>query len=194
MTIRFYYDVEDHLIVMESSDQRWYVGTDESGSPRVVFNVHGTVVKTIDRTPFGELVEDSLPLLYIAVDFQGGIFNPHTGFIHYGNRVYDPHIKQWLTPQWEHLVTRLEKPQDIFIYRFRNNDPISVDNQQRYMTGEFAECNYHFKNSELDYFLTAVSICDTSNNENLYFYLVDNLKKLHLVQINSFTQNHRYII
>ena len=94
------------------------------------------MIKTLERTPFGQLVEDSLPSLYVAVDFRGGIVNPHTGFLHFGSRVYDPYIKQWLTPKWEHLVTKLETPQDIFIYRFHNNDPISIDNQQRYMTSK----------------------------------------------------------
>ena len=121
-----------------------YVGSDETGTPLVIFNVHGVVIKSTERTPFGRLIRDTDPSIYVAVDFRGGIITPHTGFIHYGSRVYDPSIIQWLTPEWEHLVTHLNKPQDVFIYRFRNNDPISIDNQQRYMTSELVNCSYEF--------------------------------------------------
>ena len=139
-TIRIYYDVNDHMIAMESPDQRWYVAADENGSPMVVFNVHGTVVKLIERSPFGKLVQDTDPSVYIAIDFRGGILTPHTGLVHFASRVYDPSIGQWLTPEWESLALQLRKPQDVFIYRFRNNDPINTDKQQGYMTSKCFYC------------------------------------------------------
>jgi RHS repeat-associated protein len=129
-----YYDVNDHLIAVESPEQRWYVASDETGTPLVVFNVHGSVIKLTERTPFGSTVLDTESTVYIGVDFRGGILSPHTGMIHFGGRVYDPSIAQWLTPEWEHLVSRLKNPQDIFVYRFRGNDPISIETEPRYMT------------------------------------------------------------
>ena len=142
-TLRMYYDVNDHLIAVESPEQRWYVASDETGTPLVVFNVHGSVMKLTERTPFGSTVVDTDPSVYIGVDFRGGILSPHTGMIHFGGRVYDPSIAQWLTPEWEHLVSRLQNPQDIFVYRFRGNDPISVDSEPRYMTSNFNSFIYH---------------------------------------------------
>jgi len=133
-TVRLHYDDNDHLISMETPDQRWYVATDENGTPLVVFNVHGTVVKLVERTPFGRLIQDSDPGVYIGVDFRGGIVNPHTGLVHFGDRVYDPTIAQWLTPEWERLATHLRRPQDVFLYRFHNNDPVNSDNKLDYMT------------------------------------------------------------
>lgn len=135
-TLRLYYDVSDHLIAVESPEQRWYVASDEVGTPVVVFSVHGTVAKMTEREPFGLTVLDTDPSLYIGVDFRGGILSPHTGLVHFAGRVYDPSIAQWLTPEWEHLVSQLDQPQDIFVYRFRGNDPVSVDNEPRYMTSE----------------------------------------------------------
>ncbi len=135
-TVRLHYDDNDHLISMETPDQRWYVATDENGTPLVVFNVHGTVVKLVERTPFGRLIQDSDPGVYIGVDFRGGIVNPHTGLVHFGDRVYDPTIAQWLTPEWERLATHLRRPQDVFLYRFHNNDPVNSDNKLDYMTSK----------------------------------------------------------
>ena len=135
-TLRMYYDVDDHLIAVESPEQRWYVASDETGTPLVVFNVHGSVVKLTERTPFGSTVVDTQSAVYIGVDFRGGILSPHTGMIHFGGRVYDPSIAQWLTPEWEHLVSRLDNPQDIFVYRFLGNDPIGTHTQPRYMTSK----------------------------------------------------------
>lgn len=133
-TLRMYYDVNDHLIAVESPEQRWYVASDETGTPLVVFNVHGSVMKLMERTPFGSTVLDTESGVYIGVDFRGGILSPHTGMVHFGGRVYDPSIAQWLTPEWEHLVSRLKNPQDIFVYRFHGNDPVSVERETRYMT------------------------------------------------------------
>lgn len=41
-----------------------------------------------------------------------------------------------MTPAWELLATKLTTPTDVFIYRFRNNDPINGhgDREPRYMT------------------------------------------------------------
>jgi hypothetical protein len=66
--------------------------------------------------------------------------------IHFGGRVYDPSIAQWLTPEWEHLVSRLKNPQDIFVYRFRGNDPISIDTEPRYMTSNI-QISFIFKSN-----------------------------------------------
>lgn len=142
-TLRMYYDVSDNLMAVESPEQRWYVAGDEVGTPLVVFNVHGSVVKMTERTPFGMVVHDTDPSLYIGIDFHGGILNPHTGLIHFGSRVYDPVIAQWLTPGWEHLVSSLQKPQDIFVYRFRSNDPVNVDLHPRYMSSKSSK-SWHF--------------------------------------------------
>ena len=153
-TLRMYYDVNDHLIAVESPEQRWYVASDETGTPLVVFNVHGSVMKLTERTPFGSTVVDTDPSVYIGVDFRGGILSPHTGMIHFGGRVYDPSIAQWLTPEWEHLVSRLQNPQDIFVYRFRGNDPISVDSEPRYMTSNF---NSFINHMTMQLLITSIS-------------------------------------
>ncbi|XP_052737903.1 teneurin-m isoform X4 [Bicyclus anynana] len=133
-TIRFLYDQKDFLTCIETEDQRFYVATDHNGSPLVIFDVNGEIIKEIKRSPFGKIVKDTNPGFYLPIDFQGGIFDYNTNLVHLENRLYDPVVGQWMTPSWEHLATKLSLPTDIFIYRFRNNDPINRDQNVPYMT------------------------------------------------------------
>ncbi|XP_039745810.1 teneurin-m isoform X3 [Pararge aegeria] len=133
-TIRFLYDQRDFLTCIETEDQRFYVATDHNGSPLVIFDVNGEIIKEIKRSPFGKIVKDTNPGFYLPVDFQGGIFDYNTNLVYLENRLYDPVVGQWMTPSWEHLATKLSLPTDIFIYRFRNNDPINRDQNVPYMT------------------------------------------------------------
>ncbi|XP_047517740.1 teneurin-m isoform X4 [Pieris napi] len=133
-TVRFLYDQRDFLTCIETEDQRFYVATDHNGSPLAVFDVNGEIVKEIKRTPFGKIVKDTNPGFYVPVDFQGGLLDFNTNLIYLENRLYDPFVGQWMTPNWEHLATKLSLPTDIFIYRFRNNDPINRKQNVPYMT------------------------------------------------------------
>ncbi|XP_049888088.1 teneurin-m isoform X2 [Pectinophora gossypiella] len=133
-TVRFLYDQRDFLTCIETEDQRFYVATDHNGSPLVVFDVNGEIIKEIKRSPFGKIIKDSNPGFYVPVDFHGGIFDYNTNLIYLENRLYDPVVGQWMTPSWEHLATKLSLPTDIFIYRFKNNDPINKNQNVPYMT------------------------------------------------------------
>ncbi|XP_045521561.1 teneurin-m isoform X3 [Pieris brassicae] len=133
-TVRFLYDQRDFLVCIETEEQRFYVATDHNGSPLAVFDVNGEIVKEIKRTPFGKIVKDTNPGFYVPVDFQGGILDYNTNLIYLENRLYDSFVGQWMTPNWEHLATKLSLPTDIFIYRFRNNDPINKKQNVPYMT------------------------------------------------------------
>ncbi|VVC91201.1 unnamed protein product [Leptidea sinapis] len=133
-TIRYLYDQRDFLACIETEDQRFYVATDHNGSPLVVFDVNGEIVKEIKRSPFGKIVKDSNPSFYVPIDFQGGVLDYGTNLVYLDNRLYDPVVGQWMTPSWEHLATKLSLPTDIFIYRFRNNDPINQNQKVPYMT------------------------------------------------------------
>lgn len=133
-TIRYLYDQRDFLTCIEIEDKRLYVATDQNGSPLVVFDVEGEIVKEIKRSPFGKIMRDSKPELYVPIDFHGGIYDYTTNLIHLETRLYDPVVGQWMTPSWEHLANKLHLPTDIFIYRFKNNDPINKNQNIPYMT------------------------------------------------------------
>ena len=82
-------------------------------------------MKQIKRTPFGKVVKDTNTEFYVPVDFFGGIVDPNTNLIYIKDRLYDPTIGQWMTPDWERLANNMILPNDVFIYRFRINDPIN---------------------------------------------------------------------
>ncbi|CAH2062763.1 unnamed protein product, partial [Iphiclides podalirius] len=133
-TVRFLYDQRDFLTCIETEEQRFYVATDHNGSPLVVFDVNGEIVKEVKRSPFGKIVKDTNPGFYVPVDFHGGLLEYNTNLVYLDNRLYDPVVGQWMTPSWEHLATKLSLPTDIFIYRFNNNDPINKNQNVPYMT------------------------------------------------------------
>jgi len=80
------------------------------------------------RTPFGRTMHDSNPNVELPIDFHGGILEKHTRLIHFGDRVYDPVLGQWMTPDWEDLGINIHSPFDIFSYRFMNNNPMKIKN------------------------------------------------------------------
>jgi RHS repeat-associated protein len=135
-TNRLMYDERQVLIGIETSDKRYYVATDQNGSPVAVFDTTGVLIKQITRTPFGKVIKDTNPKLFIPVDFHGGLLDPHTGLVYLRRRLYDPVVGQWMTPAWEELANKLTTPTDVFIYRFNNNDPINKGGPVTYMSGK----------------------------------------------------------
>ncbi|XP_055383652.1 teneurin-m isoform X3 [Condylostylus longicornis] len=133
-TMKLLYDDRDMLVAIEDSEQqRFYVACDQNGSPLAFFNIEGKIIKEMKRTPFGKIIKDTNPSLFVPVDFHGGILDPVTGLVYVENRLYDPTVGQWMTPLWETLATEMSLPTDVFIYRFHNNDPINPKNPMQYM-------------------------------------------------------------
>ncbi|XP_011495587.1 PREDICTED: teneurin-m [Ceratosolen solmsi marchali] len=133
-TFRFLYDSREFLMAVETSEQRFYVATDQNGSPLALFDTNGNLYKEMRRTPFGKIIRDTNPDFYLPIDFHGGLFDPNTKLVYLNKRLYDPTVGQWMTPAWEQMANELTTPTDIFIYRFRNNDPINLKQNVEYMT------------------------------------------------------------
>ena len=59
----------------------------------MVFNRYGEVVREIMRSPYGHIIYDSQPYMYLPVSYAGGILDATTDLVHMprGN-VYDPLI------------------------------------------------------------------------------------------------------
>lgn len=133
-TFTFLYDSRNYLMTVETSEQRFYVATDQNGSPLALFDTNGNLVKEMRRTPFGKIIKDTNPDFYLPIDFHGGLFDPNTKLIYLNKRLYDPTVGQWMTPAWEQMANELTTPTDIFIYRFRNNDPVNLNLDVKYMT------------------------------------------------------------
>lgn len=134
-TLLCIYDEEETLISLiskrgEAEGIRYYVATDQNRAPLALFNDHGKLIKEIHRTPFGKVVRESSPEIYVPIGFYGGIVDRHTGLVFINGRPYDPTIGQWMVPDWLSHPSKLRVPTDIFTYRFRKNDPITPPHVQ----------------------------------------------------------------
>ena len=134
MTQKLTYDHNDHLLIIETSDEQLYVACDQLGSPVLLFKANGNVVKHIKYGPFGEVMEDSQPSMNIPIGYRGGLASVHSTLLHMPEgRIYDPSITQWLQPDWKSLMSPLQTPFQLSLYRFQNNNPLSTG-AQAYMT------------------------------------------------------------
>nr|CAH7727154.1 unnamed protein product [Callosobruchus chinensis] len=122
------YDPRGHLIYAQVYRHKYYVASDQCGTPIMIFNQYGEGIREIMRSPYGHIVYDSNPYLYLPIDFCGGILDQVTSLVHMPNgKVYDPLIGQWMSPLWENVVERVPTPTYLHLYRFNGNDPINVE-------------------------------------------------------------------
>lgn len=120
------YDERGFLLQLRLNNRdALYVACDQAGSPTLVFDRHGEALKEVYRGPYGHIIYDSAPLLYVPVDFRGGILDPLTGLVHFGERIYDSLMGRWMTPQWERAL-RLRDVRDLHLYQFNRNDPVNL--------------------------------------------------------------------
>lgn len=56
--------------------------------------------------------------------------------VHFGERVYDPVLGQWMTPGWETLINEFTSPFNIFSYRYINNNPTNPTNNMPVQHGD----------------------------------------------------------
>ncbi|XP_055927054.1 teneurin-m-like isoform X4 [Argiope bruennichi] len=126
-TTSFLYDDRGFLLFMLVNKETYYIATDHNGSPLLVFDRKGDNVKEVHRGPYGHVLFDSNPHFYLPIDFQGGILDPLTGMLHFGEMIYDSLAGQWLTPKWDEILYHITSPQHLHLYRFNKNDPINID-------------------------------------------------------------------
>ncbi|XP_052873882.1 teneurin-a [Anopheles cruzii] len=126
------YDDRGSLVYAQVYRYRYYIATDQCGTPVMIFNQYGEGIREIMRSPYGHIVYDSNPYLYMPIDFCGGILDQVTSLVHMPDgKVYDPLIGQWMTPNWEHVDQRISKPTKLHLYRYNGNDPINPAHQLR---------------------------------------------------------------
>jgi RHS repeat-associated protein len=91
----YYYDEDGLLYALQRGGSFYYVATDQAGSPRVVTDATGAVVKSLAYDSFGVLTSDSDPGFELPFGFAGGIADPVTGLVHFGFRDYEPESGRW---------------------------------------------------------------------------------------------------
>ena len=92
---RFEYTVGHTPTSFTQGGQKYYVQSDHLGSPRVITDSSGQVIKTLRYDSYGNITEDSNPAFEIPFGFAGGLYDSDTKLIRFGYRDYDPETGRW---------------------------------------------------------------------------------------------------
>ncbi len=90
-----YYDTAGLLIAIERGGTRYYVATDQVGTPRVVTNDSGVIVKVLAVDSFGRILTDTNPAFTLPLGYAGGLADAVSGLVHFGRRDYDVTSGRW---------------------------------------------------------------------------------------------------
>jgi RHS repeat-associated protein len=116
---RFYYDDYGLLYAMRQGAAWFYVACDQMGTPQVVADAAGAVVKQITWDSYGNLLSDSNPAMFMPIGFVGGIVDPDVGLIRFGLRDYEPASGRWATRD----PALFQGGSNLYAYAF--NDPVN---------------------------------------------------------------------
>uniref|UniRef100_A0AAX7SZ72 Teneurin transmembrane protein 3 n=1 Tax=Astatotilapia calliptera TaxID=8154 RepID=A0AAX7SZ72_ASTCA len=132
----FYYDLQGHVFAMEiSSGEEFYIACDNTGTPLAVFSNNGLLLKQVQYTAYGEVYFDSNPDFVLVIGFHGGLYDPLTRLLHFGDRDYDIPAGRWTTPDISTWTRVGKDPQPFNLYMFQGNNPISKIHQvKEYVT------------------------------------------------------------
>lgn len=72
-----------------------HIVTDHLGSPRLVVDASGAVLKRVDYDAFGNVVLDTAPTIDLPFGFAGGMADPDHELIRFGVRDYQPSSGRW---------------------------------------------------------------------------------------------------
>jgi RHS repeat-associated protein len=117
----YFYDDEGALHGFERGGDRYAVGADQVGTPRVVTDSTGVVVKSVERDSWGRVLADSDPGFELALGFAGGIEDPDTGLVRFGLRDYDPAAGRWTARDPSFFAGS-----PFNLYSYAANDPVSL--------------------------------------------------------------------
>lgn len=92
---------------MERNREWYYILLDPIGSPAVVFNSIGSVVKQTIYDPLGGVLTTSSDNFAFGFGFQGGIQDRDTKMVFLNNRAYDPTTGRWATPDYKHFMDKV---------------------------------------------------------------------------------------
>jgi RHS repeat-associated protein len=92
---RFEYTLGHVPTSFTENGTRYYLLSDHLGSPRVITDSAGQVVKTIEYDSYGNVISDSNPDFEIPFGFAGGLHDRDTGLVRFGYRDYDPQTGRW---------------------------------------------------------------------------------------------------
>ncbi len=73
----------------------YHIVSDPLGSPRLVIDADGTVIRRLDYDSYGNLILDSNPAFDLPFGFAGGMSDPAHELLRFGARDYQPSTGRW---------------------------------------------------------------------------------------------------
>jgi len=95
LLIYYYYDDTGMLFAFDKGGVRYYVATDQIGSPKVVTDDSGSVVKQLEFDSYGDFTFDANPDFDLPIGFAGGLADKQTRLVRFGYRDFEPDIGRW---------------------------------------------------------------------------------------------------
>ena len=114
------YDEDERLTALERDGARYYVATDDQGTPRAVSDATGKIVKELTYDSFGVKSADSAPSFELPIGFAGGLEDRDTGLVRFGLRDYEPASGRWTAR--DPLYFAAGQPN---LYSYVGNDPVN---------------------------------------------------------------------
>ena len=143
----FYYDDRGELFAIRRGDNdHYYVANDVHGSPVVVLNGLGRVMKQLEHDPLGLRKWDSVRNFSLHIGYRGGLHDPFTGFVLFeaGAKVYDPEVGRWAVPDYaqfldnyQYLPRQPEYWSNLYSGKFRDegNDLATLEADEDSLSG-----------------------------------------------------------
>jgi RHS repeat-associated protein len=92
---RYHYDDFGLLFALERDNNWYYITTDQLGTPRVVCDANGELVKVLEYDSFGQVIADRNPEFELHISFAGGLIDVDTELVRFGFRDYDTVAGKW---------------------------------------------------------------------------------------------------
>jgi RHS repeat-associated protein len=92
---RYGYSGERTPTVLQQNNQYYYIVNDYQGTPKLVTDASGNIIKSLSYDSFGNLIQDSNSSFRLPFGYAGGLYDPDTGLILFGFRDYIPDVGRW---------------------------------------------------------------------------------------------------
>src|SRR6185437_4357216 len=116
-----FYDAGGLLFALDRAGARFYVSTDEVGTPRLVTDSTGHAVRMLEFDSFGGAMSDSNPAFDLPIGFGGGLADASTGLVRFGFRDYDPAAGRWTARDPVRFVGGQGN-----LFAYASNDPVNL--------------------------------------------------------------------
>jgi len=116
----FRYDDKGVLFAMDKGGATYYVGADQVGTPKVVTDATGAIVKLLEFDSYGTWTLDSNADFVLPVGFAGGIIDTDTQLVRFGYRDYEPNTGRWTAKD------PIFFEGGINLYQYVSNNPVNL--------------------------------------------------------------------